>query len=483
MFGRVRQPKGVFRFKMRIMQPQKREALFISHANPEDNAFKLWLGGKLTALGYEVFADVLRLRGGYDWARILETAIREKAAKVLLVATPHGVHKQGVRNELAIATDTAKKIADDQFIVPLRLAPFEAPLQIAQAQYIDFSKGWVSGLNELLLLLAELDVPFVGDAANIGLWRGVLLKDARSIAAISERLVSNWLAIESVPPRISFYDFKGGISIGAAQGAIQSSPVPIAAFNRGFVSFAPLHQLQDYFGPNLPLERLAECSTDDFLNDGWPDLHLAARDARAKFTDLARRSPDGYFLRKDLSSFEVVSGRLVWWPTVSRATLDRKRFIWPEGPSGSRQIVGRSNKRGFYWHYGVSCWARTTPVRHVRVAGRVVFTSDGHNPLGNAKRQHRLRRSFCKSWRNDKWRDLLLTFWFWLAEGGAFFEVPMGEGTAMRLMLPPMMFEADFGVDALADSISISDDEDEMETLEIDGNDESDDAEDLEDNE
>ena len=46
------------------MDEQARQALFISHANPEDNAFTLWLGAKLTALGYQVFADVLRLRGG-----------------------------------------------------------------------------------------------------------------------------------------------------------------------------------------------------------------------------------------------------------------------------------------------------------------------------------------------------------------------------------------------------------------------------------
>src|SRR6516225_1339972 len=93
-----------------------REALFISHASPEDNPFTLWLGAKLTALGYQVFADLLRLRGGDDWERILENAIREKAAKVLLVATPHGVQKQGVRNEIATATQTAKKIGDHEFI-------------------------------------------------------------------------------------------------------------------------------------------------------------------------------------------------------------------------------------------------------------------------------------------------------------------------------------------------------------------------------
>ena len=53
-----------------------RQALFISHASPEDNAFTLWLGAKLAALGYEVFADVLRLKGGDDWERVLENAIQ-----------------------------------------------------------------------------------------------------------------------------------------------------------------------------------------------------------------------------------------------------------------------------------------------------------------------------------------------------------------------------------------------------------------------
>jgi hypothetical protein len=35
-------------------------------------------------------------------------------------------------------------------------------------------------------------------------------------------------------------------------------------------------------------------------------------------------------------------------------------------------------------------------------------SQEGHNHLGDAKRLHRLRRSFCKSWRNDKWRELAL---------------------------------------------------------------------------
>lgn len=428
------------------MTGQARQALFISHASPEDNAFTLWLGAKLTALGYEVFADVLRLKGGDDWERILETAIRDRAAKVLLAATPHGVQKQGVRNEIAIATETAKRIKDDAFIVPLRLAPFDAPLQIAHAQYIDFSKGWAPGLSELLTLLSETVIPKSGNAANAALWQGVQLKDARVVSTTAERLISNWLLIDAVPERIVFYDFKGGISIGAAEKAIKQSPLPVASYNRGFLSFAPFHQLQEYFGPNLPLERIADRLTDDFLEDGWPDRHILARDARAKFTDLARQSLNSFFQARGLQPFEIASGRLAWWPTAAHATTKKLSFHWPDGPSGLRQIVGRSTKRGFHWHYGVSCWARTAPMRHVRVAGRVVFTSDGAHPLGDARRLHRLRRSFCKSWRNAKWRDLLLAFWYWLADGASTIEVPMGEGVAMQLRLPPLHMDATFGI-------------------------------------
>jgi TIR domain-containing protein len=58
---------------------EERVALFISHAGPEGNPFTIWLGAKLSALGYEVWADVLRLRGGDDWERKLECALRERA--------------------------------------------------------------------------------------------------------------------------------------------------------------------------------------------------------------------------------------------------------------------------------------------------------------------------------------------------------------------------------------------------------------------
>ncbi len=464
------------------MSRPERESLFISHASPEDNPFTLWLGAKLTALGYEVFADVLRLKGGDDWERILETAIRQKAAKFLLVATPLSVQKQGVRNEIAIATETAQRIEDPSFIVPLRLAPYEAPLQIVHAQYIDFSKGWAKGLDDLLSLISNVPIQKSPDTANAELWRGVQLKDARTISSAPERLVSNWLTIESLPNRIIFYDFKGGISLGASEKAIKESALPLVTFNRGFLSFAPIFQLQDYFGPNLPLEYVADHLTDEFLTDGWPERHILTRDARAKFTDLVRQAMDGYFRAKDLRSFELASERLAWWPSATRASLKKLSFGWPNGPSGLRQIVGRSIKRGFYWHYGVSCWARTSPIPHIRAVGRVVFTSDGLNPIGDARRLHRLRRSFCKAWRNPKWRDLMLTFWYWVADGASSIDVSMGEGAVMRISLPPLLLSAPFSIDLPEDRVEpMDDDEDDEASDSPDDDRPDDDSEDMDD--
>jgi hypothetical protein len=138
-------------------------------------------------------------------------------------------------------------------------------------------------------------------------------------------------------------------------------------------------------------------------------------------------------------------------------------FAWPNGPAGRRQIIGKSDKRGFYWHFGVTCSVRSTPIRHVRVAARVIFTSNGVELYGDAARLHRLRRSFCKAWRNDKWRDLLLTFLFWISGGVEFIDVPFGDGAHMRLRLPPMMFHAPFGIDTSDDTATADDDEEDSE--------------------
>jgi len=58
------------KYSLTVERVAQRQALFISHANPEDNEFTIWLGSHLSGAGYEVWADVLKIRGGEDWATL-----------------------------------------------------------------------------------------------------------------------------------------------------------------------------------------------------------------------------------------------------------------------------------------------------------------------------------------------------------------------------------------------------------------------------
>ena len=434
-----------------------RPAIFISHATPEDNAFTLWLGTKLAALGYEVWADVLRLRGGDDWQRKLEHALRHRAAKVLLAANPRAVDKQGVRNEIQIASDVARKIGDQEFIIPLRLAPFEAPFLIAHAQYIDFQRGWAAGLAELLDVLGETyKVPRQGSDQS-AIWREVQLVHARTVSATPERLISNWLTIEQLPAKLRFFEFRGG-SERAAQSRIKDTPWPAVPFRRGVLTFARMDELQDHFGPSLPLKLQGERRLDGFLEDGWATFDIARFDARNKFSDLARQALESALRARGLQGYALSGFQTAWWAPTNVAPTGKVAFRWAD-ISGLRQIQGVSAKRHINWHFGVSVAVRTAPLRHVRVIGRLIFTEDGHKPFEDPAKMHRLRRSFAKTWRNARWRDMLLAFLHWLADGSAEWRVPVTSDEALVLRLPPVTWMAPVSMPLDAETPEIDDDD------------------------
>ena len=287
------------------MNNSERTALFISHANPEDNAFTIWLGAKLAAAGYDVWADVLKLRGGQDWQRRLEDALRNKSCKVLLVGTENGVQKQGVRNEIQIAHNIGKTIRDMEFIIPLRLTDFDAPFLIVHAQYIDFKRSWADGLAELLDTLDQTyRVPRSrGPSSETSdYWKHVHLRHTRSLTLRPEPLVSNWLSVDRLPEKIFFYDFRTSISPVAAKQKIRSLKWPVVPFWGGFLAFCPLNDLQKHFGPDLPLQVAADISTETFLDEGWLDQGILRSDAHNQFSSLIRQAMELTLSRRSLTS-------------------------------------------------------------------------------------------------------------------------------------------------------------------------------------
>ena len=388
---------------------------------------------------------------------------------MLVVANPRSVEKQGVRNEIQIATDVARKIGDNAFIIPLRMEAFEAPFLIAHAQYIDFTRGWARGLTELLETLQETCRVPRSAASDGTIWREIQLIHGKTLVPVPERLSSNWLSIDTLPRKIRYYEFKGQVPERQAKSRMSEAPWPLKPFRQGFLTFARQHDLQEHFGPNLPIKRKAERLIPGFLDDGWFKLGIDRRAARNQFSDLARQALEKLFTEHGLQPYALSGGQTAWWPRIDAAPTTKIAFRW-NGVAGLRQIQGASIKRQMNWHFGVSVAARSAPVRHVRIVSRLIFTEDGRKPFDDRAKMHRLRRSFAKTWRNARWRDMLLAFLYWLAEGRDALAVPVSSEETIVLSLPPISWQVPVSL-PVEDEVPEPDDDDPSDDDEPDESD------------
>src|SRR5271170_4787545 len=88
---------------------QARDVLLLSHANPEDNEFTLWLALQLVNEGYRVWCDLTKLLGGEVFWDDIEEVIETRAVKVLYILSRASNAKDGSLKELHFAQGVAKK--------------------------------------------------------------------------------------------------------------------------------------------------------------------------------------------------------------------------------------------------------------------------------------------------------------------------------------------------------------------------------------
>lgn len=433
-----------------------REALFISHANPSDNAFARWLGAKLAAMGFEVWADVMRLHGGADWARELEGALRQRALKLLVICTPEAMDGQGVRNEIEIGAQLAKELQDHEFTIPLRLREYSPHFRIAQAQYIDFSKSWATGLGELVDLLVHVHKIPHAVRRPMADWLLSQSEGATRLVQQRERLTSNWLVFRELPAKLHYCEPPTGFPLERFQQRSMHQ-WPIVPWGGGVLTFAQPDR-RGLLGPDLPARRKDSAPLHRLLNKGWQDLEIPYYEVRRLFSDLGNQAFEAFLNRRGLLTFEGANGRRSWWGNVRTVPLTKIKFNWPK-QTGSRQIIGQSKKRGVHWHYAISGQIRSVPVRHLRIYSRLIFSENGLDAIPNTRRMHVLRRSFAK-WRNPRWRDMLSAFLWWLGQGKSQIELAVGDRDRLVLALPPTNFSCPVSVLHVGEEMPDEDDPD-----------------------
>ncbi|WP_282128717.1 TIR domain-containing protein [Roseobacter litoralis] len=407
---------------------EKRKTIFISHANPQDNDVARWLGSRLAAEGYEVWSDITKLIGGEQFWDTIENTIREKSACVVVLLSKDGHEKPGVLDEVNVAVSTERRLGIENFVIPMRIddLPFgEIRANIARKNIIDASSNLFEAFKVLGKTLEEMNVPRDSNEVSETLRRWRTLAQEQETERFDEepKLVENAVRITSWPDQI--------------RKLLGTNPVPQFKPDivRPFLATAPVMGGQLCFGGREELlNAVAGLNTQTFgassIFKGKFDaeslelLGLKWHEARRALTQIVRKSFDEFCHSSGLAPYQLASGKSCWFEPLSKDPGNEVQFIDIDGKRKRRSIVGRSDKRGVYWHFAVEGHFDHN-TQCLRLKSHVVFTEDGLKPIESSAKQHSLRRGFCRSWWNDRWRTLLQAMLFKLSQGEENFELPV----------------------------------------------------------
>lgn len=444
----------------------KRDVLFISKATPGDDEFALWLAPRLEAEGYAVYADILHLDPGARWRNELTTTLQNRAVKMLLCCSDETLAANGVQEEIEIAVDLSKELTDPNFIIPLRLAPFKKLFGIGGLQYIDFEKHWADGLNRLLKYLAKESIP--RDISTIRInpnWELYRRRNSIAIKSEPEPLTSNWLRVMEVPDVIRYYEPTGAIDQAAMFRTCGKFKYHAEPYLRGFFSFAEPHVVSERFDGVATLTATHEIATLDFLHEGCSDKNLRSREARNIVVSILRKAWEAKCTAIGLTSF--------WYSKNPGFHISRdqarvgQRIPW--GVQGERHSSMLRNKaKGYVWNYGTTALPSAWPFLHLKLKARVMFSEIAGDEAGlvieDKKKQHRLRRSVCKGWRNKQWHGRLRAFLELLCGESSSIALVVGENERIRVESVPMFFTSPVTTE-LPDQIDDEEEEVDPSTL------------------
>lgn len=433
-----------------------RDTIFVSHANPEDNDFALWLTLQLAAQGYATWCDLTRLLGGEDFWSDIETAIRERTIKFLYILSRTSNHKPGPLNELAVAQAVARRHSLRDFIIPLKIDDLphaEINIRLHQLNAASFNRGWAIGLRKLIEKLQEDEIPknsAFSPSAVTDWWRSYRSAD-EGVTQEPEEYLTNWFPLGPLPETIRFHHlarYGGGITQ-------LSRPLPYPAVKHGsyLVSFAPAEDLSPAITEPDRLISSRACSLTTFLDGAYQEIPIERREARNYVTNLLRQAWEMDAPRRGLPVYQLSGGAKCCYFVKDLVSQDRISFTGLDGRSSYRQVVGYSTvsrrpgrpstKR--YWHFGIQLKPLLHPLPAFAAKPHVLFSSDGETIWDSVQALHRARRSQCKHWWNSDWRDRLLAVMTWLAQDNGEFRLPLSTTEYVSIKSVPQLLTSPVG--------------------------------------
>ncbi|MFN3165774.1 MAG: toll/interleukin-1 receptor domain-containing protein [Phycisphaeraceae bacterium] len=456
---------------MTTTQPpmNQRDVVFISHANPEDNAFATWLTLRLTLAGYRVWCDVVKLMGGDDFWKDIEQAIRDHTRRFIFVTSRASNQKAGTLQELAVAAGIARQFDESRFIIPVKIddLPYgDHNIQINRLNALNFTSGWAEGLRDLFKTLEDdaIPRPEQSGASSVASWWNSNRLNHGIVQQKPETLWSNWFLVKNMPRSLWMWNVPETVKLP------DTFPYPTYRHKSKLLSFADADALT--VNGQFPSGKKGHSIAFNLKREPPQKTGLWLRQIKTATRHMLTEAWTQVAASRDLPLYDMSSRRKTLWFSDRPDTSGFISFDGADGKAGRRTLLGyktirqpTGETRKRYWHYGLEAVPILYPKTAIALKPHVIFTNDGKNPIGDPKAQHRARRSQCKDWWNDKWLDTTLAAMKWLEDEQHRIELPLLPDENPYMEVRPIKYKVPVGYEDSSVRIApqaISPDENEV---------------------
>ena len=426
----------------------------ISHANPEDNEFALWLALQLARDGYKVWSDVTKLLGGEQFWADIEEVIRQKAVKVIYVLSKVSNESgRGFRKELHLADSVGRQLKDKRFLIPVAiddLLPRDYNVYVQQLNTIQF-QNWATGLRQLLKALRRDRVPKVNRRYNpdaVSFWWRNFRSAKAGITLRPDHYYSNWFPIK-IPNGLFWHSLE---SVYGNKVALDFDlPFRFVQSGDAILTFADEEEVKKAIGAEYQIIASEWLDLDDLSKGRCTQGDLQGQPLKNLFVQLLREAWQSWIETRPVGIYEL-SGRAQCAYFIGNTEVESLKvgFLGVDGKQTWRSLVGSwtrpaANEQGVakaYWHFGVQAKPKLWPALLYQVSSHVIFSDDGRTPWESHRRMHKARRSRCKNWYNDEWRDRLFAAMTYLAAPNDEIKIPLCRSEALIVSLQAIQFDS-----------------------------------------
>lgn len=410
---------------MKPAEPKlRRDHLFISYAT-EDWPFVEWLTLRLTAEGYKVWCDRIKLLGGESYPKDIDVAIKWRTFRFLTVLSHHSIKKPNPLKERTMALNLAKE-RNENFVVPINLdgiSPSDLDWMVSDLTFVPFHFGWADGLKQLLKLLEAVNAPRElanGKSAAAG-W----FEAKQFVTRKQERLWSNLAEVRELPRDI--YRYETAFSIPEDERLQLLKQWPHVNDEQVFWAF---EQPPREFDDNYKFSEQGRRQNWNSMRVNDPGLrHLAVRLLNESLKSVAlaqglKVTPDGkacYFpdgwLPNNRLTFEGYDGKPTWISSV--------------GIRNFRTLTGKESCR-YHLVPHMRVWLDHEIGCVIQVRVHLFLTNlDGQAIEGKAALRRRKR--ICRAWWNYQWLARTFAMLQFLAGGKP--SIQIGHSSPQRLVI------------------------------------------------